>query len=152
MKISLIIVLLVVFVLYFALLRESHKTRVMVDGYTIKLRRDRDFVWIVYREPSGRALTLEAHDWRGPQNQPEVLIDFPEEIALYEADLPSVSSVTMELDIPDTPSLPISKEEAILVQKRISEGLTRLKIQHEFTPPRRTGWTSFEDCKEIYRG
>jgi hypothetical protein len=152
MEITLSVILLIVLLLVFLLVRIRHKTTVAIDGYTIKLRRDRDFAWIVYREPSGRSLTLEAHDWLGPGNKPELLVDFPSEIAFYEEELPPVRGGTMKLDIPGAPSPLLSKEEASLVQERISEGLTRLKIQHEFARPRQSGWTSFEDGKEIYHG
>lgn len=152
MEITVIVVLLIVLLFVFLLVRMRRKTTVKIDGYTIKLCRDRDFVWIVYREPSGRTLTLEAHDWRGPENQPRMLVDFPFEIAFCTDKLPQVKYGTWKLEIPDTPSSPISGQEATKVQERISEGLTRLKIQHEFTRPKRSGWTSFEGGKEIYHG
>jgi len=130
----------------------GRKTTVTIDSYTIKLRRDGDFAWIVYRASAGRTLTFEAHDWMGPGNQPRLLVDFPSEIAFCEEELPPVKDGTIKLNIPTTPSSPISEREAIQVQKRISEGLTRLKIQYEFTHPKRSGWTSFEDGREIYHG
>jgi hypothetical protein len=151
MEIILSLALLIAVLLVFLLVRMRRKTAVTIDGYTIKFLRGRDFAWVVYREPSGRTLTLEAHDWLGPGNKPEVLVDFPSEITFWEESHP-VNSGTMKLDIPDTRSSPISKDKAILVQERISAGLTRLNIQHEFASPRRSGWTSFEDGREIYHG
>jgi hypothetical protein len=151
MDIALIVVLLIVLLPVFLLIRMRRKTTVTIDGYTIKVHRDRDFAWIVYREPSGRTLTFEAHDWLGPGNKPKLLVDFPPEMAFSE-ELPALKDGAMKLDIPVTPTSAISEQEATQVQKRISEGLTRLKIQYEFTRPKRSGWTSFEDGKEIYRG
>jgi hypothetical protein len=126
------------------------RTAVTIDGYTVKLRRDREFIWIVYCEPSGRTLTLDAHP-QGREN-PQLLIDFPSDIAFYQREAPPLKSAAMKLDIPDAPSSPVDAKEAIRVQGRISQGLTRLKIQHEFVRPMRSGWTSFEDGKEIYHG
>jgi hypothetical protein len=152
MEFTLSIVLLLVLLLVFLLVRTRRKTSVTIDGYTVKLWRDRDFVWIVYRDPSTRTLTLEAHDWLGPGNQPEALVDFPTEIAFCEGESSPVKGGAMKLDIQDARLSRISEEEAIFVQERISAGLTRLKIRHEFTRPRRSGWSSFENGREIYQG
>jgi len=84
MEITLIVVLPVVLLLTFLWLRMERKTTVTIDGYTIKLRRGREFAWIVYREPSGRTLTLEVHECLGPGNQPQVLVEFPSEIAFCQ--------------------------------------------------------------------
>jgi hypothetical protein len=152
MEIALIVVLTIVLLIVFPLALMRRKTTATIDGYTVKLRRDRDFAWVVYREPSGRTLTLEAHDWLGPGNKPKVLVDFPSEIAFSEKESPPVRDGATKVDIPATPSSAMSERDTTQVQRRISEGLTRLKIQHEFTRPRRSGWTSFEDGKEIYHG
>jgi hypothetical protein len=152
MEIALSVVLLIALLLIFLLVQMRRKTTVTIDGCTIEFHLDRDFVWVVYSEPSGRTLTLEAHDWQGPGNQPEVLVDFPSEISFNGEESNPVKNGTTKLDVSNTPSSPISKEQAILVQGRISAGLTRLKIQHKFARPKRSGWTSFEEGKEIYHG
>jgi hypothetical protein len=152
MEIALIIALLAALVVILVRVRTHNRKMFAADNYRITLGRGRDIAWITYREPSGRTLTLEAHDWRGSQNQPLLLVDIPPEIVFYKDESPPARSGPIGLDIPASPSRPISKEEAARVKERISEWLTRSKIQHEFAPPRRDGWTSFENGREIYHG
>jgi hypothetical protein len=152
MGITLIVALFAALMLIYIGARMYKRKLLVADSYTITLGRGRDIASLTYREPSGRTLTLEVHDWRGSQNQPLLLVDFPLEVVFYEDGLSLAREGPIKLDIPDSPSQPISEEEAARVKERISAWLTRLKIQHEFAPPRRDGWTSFENGKEIYRG
>jgi hypothetical protein len=134
---------------FFLWYRIRRKTSVTVDGCTIRFWRGRDFAWVMYREPSGRNLTLEAHPLRlGTQSS--LLVEMPDQISFYEGKRPEDERATPGLNIPDTPSSPVSKEETSLVRERISKGLNRMEIQYEFVRPRRSGWTSLEDGKEIY--
>ena len=141
---------LVVLLLGASVWASRRRTATTIDGYTIKLRRDREFVWVVYREPSGRVLTLEAHS---QDREPSKLwVDLPSEIALYEREPPLLGARTPKLDQPGTTPASVGSEEATQIRERISQGLTRMKIQHEFVRPMRSGWTSFENGKEIYHG
>jgi hypothetical protein len=152
MEITFIIALSAALMLiYIGLTMHKRKARA-ADSYTITIGRGRDIASLTYREPSGRTLTLEVHDWRRPQNQPMLLVDFPLEVVFYEDGSSPAGKGPIKLDIPDSPSQPISHEEATRLKERISEWLTRSKIQHEFAPPRRHGWTSFEKGREIYHG
>jgi hypothetical protein len=131
-------------------LKARRRTEASIDGCTIKFSRDRDFAWVSYREPSGRTLTLDAYPSRHG-DQRSLWVEFPAEVVFWEGVFPS-EHPTANFNISVSPGQPIPEEEADLVRRRISGGLTRMKIPHEFISARRSGWTSFENGKEVYHG
>jgi hypothetical protein len=151
MKILLSVVLTIFALYQWEQIRWRRRTSSKVDGCTLWLREDRDIAWLVYSEPSGKMLTFEVHRSGRRKNEP-MLVDFPSILPVPELPQRKLDGQLVRLEIPDTHSSQLSQAEADLVRERISRGLTQLKIPHEFVRPQLSGWTSFEDGNEIYRG
>ena len=133
--------------------RTRRMTLIKVEGCTIMIRDDGDITSIVYREPSGDSVTVEAY-WVSRKNPRKMNVEFPSTLSFGEVLSPSPSGEVTQLGIPKTRSLPTPLPESKVaeIRERISQGLTKLKILHDFVRPQLSGWTSIEDGKEIYHG
>jgi len=134
-------------------IRIKRTTIAKLKDCTVKVRHDRDTTWIVYREPSGDTVTVEAY-WVSRKNPRKMRVEFPSTLSFAEAPPPPSSGDIAQLNVPEKhsspPLLPESKVDEI--RERISQGLTKLEILHDFVRPQLSGWTSIEDGKEIYHG
>ena len=144
-----VIVLLFGLYLWLRLLRR--KTIAEVEGCTIEVHRGVETGWIVYREPSGGSITLDAHlEFRGRPRK--ISIEFPallmrEELSPISPWYGGSQSGILDGSVSRTaPSEVLANE----VRDRISRGLAKLKIACEFAPP--SGWKSFENGKQIDHG
>ena len=145
-------VALAVFCSLVLVIRQSGVTR--VDGCTIKLRGIREGHWLEYVEPSGRTFTFDAY-WSRPKDAMATLeVEFPSELSITEGETPRTQEVIQGLTIPETPNewrqIPTTQMDEI--RDRVSRALTTLGVAHKFVRPMKSGWTSFEDGKEIYHG
>lgn len=131
----------------------ERKTATKIDGYTIKIHQGREDAWIVYSEPSGRNVTFDVY-WERRNTPPKLRVEFPSTFSLTDAGSPVRPSQLTQVEIPDAHSAPtqLSPIEVGQVKERISQALTKRSIEHEFVRPQRSGWTSFENGKEIYHG
>jgi hypothetical protein len=142
----------VVFLLVLStILRRPNKV-IEIDGATIQLREMwKDVAFVEYSEPLRQTLTFEAY-WITKGDANVLRVEFPVELSFDEGRQPRKQETIEHLDIPDTPSERLLPKQRAEVKNRVSQGLTKLKIAHEFVAPQRSGWTSFEDGKEIYHG
>jgi hypothetical protein len=83
-----------------------------------------------------------------------MLVEFPDTLSFADTPSPVDPRDLTRIEIPDRHSAPaqLSPQEAERVKERLSRALAQLNIQYEFVRPQRSGWTSFEDGKEIYHG
>jgi hypothetical protein len=140
------------FLLFLFLIFHQPKIVTKVDGTIIKIRRRYGNKAIVdYCEPSGIAFRFDAYWVSSSQEGENVLrVEFPTELYIPEIGERKQEAIE-RLDIPKTPSMQMSSTQRDEVKNKVSHALRNLKIAHEFLAPRRSGWTSFEDGKEIYR-
>ena len=123
-----------------------------IQGTTIQFReRWKDEAFVEYSEPLGQTLIFDAY-WASKNNAKILRVEFPTELSVNDGKETPTKEAIMHLGIPDSPSVRMSSMQRDEVKDRVSRGLTKLKIAHEFVSPQRSGWTSFEDGKEIYHG
>ena len=140
------------FLLFFLLvfLRQKYSTK--VDKATIRFRQIwRESALVEYSEP-GLSLTFDAYWLSSSENGKNILrVEFPTELSVPESRQHKPNAIE-RLDIPETPGTRMSSTQQNEIKNKVSRALKDLKIVHEFLAPQRSGWTSFEDGKEIYHG
>jgi hypothetical protein len=153
MRVLAAIVFVLVAVYYWLKLRDRKKNTVEVEGCVIRILMGREDGIVTYRDGAGRKLEFDAF-WSGIGRSDEWLlqVEFPADLSLPEVLPERIGGPPIGLEIPSTPSspVPLSRSEVDDVKKRLSKSLTALGIRYQLIHPQASGWTSFEDGKEIH--
>lgn len=145
-------VLLLLFCLF--ILFVNKRTITKIDGCSVEIRGKYEDAVVEYKEPSGQTLIFDAYWARPKRGKATLEVEFPVELSVAESETTVAQEAIERLAIPEMPSVrkQIPSTQRDEIKDRVSRALKELDIPHEFIRPQRSGWTSFEDGKEIYHG